>query len=62
MISKSVKVAADAPDDINQKVIYPVAVINTGKDRTAALAYETFLFSDQAGAIFDKYGFTVIKH
>ncbi|MDD5398076.1 MAG: molybdate ABC transporter substrate-binding protein [Dehalococcoidia bacterium] len=60
-ISKSVKVVADAPDDINQKVLYPVAVINTGKDTTAALAYETFLFSDQAAAIFDKYGFTVIK-
>jgi len=60
-ISKSVKVVADAPDDINKKVIYPVAVINTGKDSTAATAYETFLFSDQAGAIFDKYGFTVIK-
>ncbi len=60
-ISKSVKVVADAPDDINKKVVYPVAVINTGKDRTAALAYETFLFSDQAGAVFDKYGFTVIK-
>jgi len=60
-ISKSVKVVADAPDDINKKVVYPVAVINTGKDRTAAFAYETFLFSDQAGAVFDKYGFTVIK-
>jgi molybdate transport system substrate-binding protein len=60
-ISKSVKVVADAPDAINKKVIYPVAVINTGKDRTAAQAYEAFLFSEQAGVIFDKYGFTVIK-
>ncbi|MFA5079149.1 MAG: molybdate ABC transporter substrate-binding protein [Dehalococcoidia bacterium] len=60
-ISKSVKVVADAPDDINKKVIYPAAVINTGKDRAAALAYEAFLFSDRAGAIFDKYGFTVVK-
>jgi molybdate transport system substrate-binding protein len=59
-ISKNVKIVADAPDDINNKVVYPVAVINTGKDRTAASAYEEFLFSDQAGLIFDKYGFTVI--
>jgi len=61
-ISKSVKVVADAPDDINKKVVYPVAVINTGRDRTDASAYEAFLFSNQAGAIFDKYGFTVINH
>jgi molybdate transport system substrate-binding protein len=59
-IAKNVKIVADAPDDINNKVVYPVAVINTGKDRTAASAYEEFLFSDQAGRIFDKYGFTVI--
>jgi len=59
-ISKNVKVVADAPDDINKKVVYPVAVINTGKDMTAASAYEEFLFSDQAGFIFDKYGFTVV--
>ncbi|MFA5398900.1 MAG: molybdate ABC transporter substrate-binding protein [Dehalococcoidia bacterium] len=60
-ISKSVKVVADAPYEINKKVVYPVALIKTGKDMASASAYEAFLFSEEAGAIFDKYGFTVIK-
>ncbi|MBN1689672.1 MAG: molybdate ABC transporter substrate-binding protein [Dehalococcoidia bacterium] len=61
-ISKSVKVVADAPDEINNEVVYPVALIETGKDLKAASDYEAFLFSEEAGAIFDKYGFTVIKY
>ena len=61
-ISRAVQVVANAPDDINKKVIYPVAVINTGKDRTAAVDYEEFLFGNQAGAVFEKYGFGLIRH
>ena len=61
-ISRAVQVVANAPDDINKKVVYPVAVINTGKDRTAAADYEEFLFGNQAGAVFEKYGFGLIRH
>ncbi|MCX5994043.1 MAG: molybdate ABC transporter substrate-binding protein [Chloroflexi bacterium] len=61
-ISRAVQVVANAPDDINKKVIYPVAVINTGKGRTAAVDYEEFLFGNQAGAVFEKYGFGLIRH
>ena len=61
-ISGAVQVVANAPDYINEKVIYPVAVINTGKDRTAAADYEEFLCGNQAGAVFEKYGFGLIRH
>jgi len=60
-ISRAVQVVANAPDDINNKVVYPVAVIDTGEDRAAAADYEEFLFGSQAGAVFEKYGFTVIS-
>ena len=58
--SPDVQIVANAPDDINNKVVYPVAVIATGKDRTAAVDYEEFLFGSQAGSVFEKYGFSVI--
>jgi molybdate transport system substrate-binding protein len=60
-VSRAVQVVANAPDDINEKVIYPVAVINTGKDTTGAADYEEFLFGNQAGAVFEKYGFGLIR-
>lgn len=61
-VSRAVQIVASAPDGINEKVIYPVAVINTGKDRTAAMDYEEFLFGSQAGAVFEKYGFGLVRH
>jgi len=58
--SPDVRIVANAPDFINSKVVYPVAIIDTGKDRTAAADYQEFLFSSQAGSVFEKYGFGVI--
>jgi molybdate transport system substrate-binding protein len=60
-ISPAVQIVANAPDDINSKVVYPVAIIDTGKDRAAAADYEDYLFGNQAGTVFEKYGFSVIK-
>ena len=57
--SNKVQVVANAPDDINAKVLYPVAVIQASKNAEAAEAYENFLFSSDAQAIFVKYGFSV---
>jgi molybdate transport system substrate-binding protein len=56
-ISSKVKIVANAPDDINAKVVYPVAMIQGSKNTLAALGYESFLFSSQARAVFEKYGF-----
>jgi molybdate transport system substrate-binding protein len=57
--SGKVKIVANAPDDINAKVVYPVAMIQGSKNILAALGYESFLFSSQARAVFEKYGFSV---
>jgi molybdate transport system substrate-binding protein len=57
--SSKVIVEAYAPADINAKIVYPVAVIKGSKNPDAAKDYLNFLFSDQAKAIFIKYGFTM---
>jgi molybdate transport system substrate-binding protein len=59
MASTKVNVVANAPDDINAKVLYPVAVIQASKNAAASQSYENFLFSSAAQAIFVKYGFSV---
>jgi molybdate transport system substrate-binding protein len=57
--STKVKVVANAPDDINARVVYPVAVIKTSKNQDAAKDYENFLFSNQAKTVLEKYGFSM---
>jgi molybdate transport system substrate-binding protein len=60
LTSKKVKVVANAPDAINAKVVYPVAVIKASKNMDTSKAYENFLFTKQAKAIFEKYGFNIV--
>ena len=57
--SDKVKVVAGAPDDINAKVVYPIAVIKASTSQDAAREYIDFLFTAEAAAVFEKYGFTV---
>ena len=59
--STKVKVVATAPDSINAKVVYPVAVVKASKNPDAAKDYLNFLFSAQAKAVFEKYGFTMVN-
>jgi molybdate transport system substrate-binding protein len=59
--STKVKVVANAPDDINTKVVYPVAIVKTSKNPDAAKDYENFLFNNQAKAVFEKYGFSIVS-
>lgn len=56
-ISNGVKIVATGPEDINAAILYPVAVVKASKNPDAAKAYENFLFSSGAKAVFEKYGF-----
>ncbi len=58
-ISKGVKIVASAPDIINDKIVYPIAIIKYSKNIDIAKTYISFLFSNQAKDIFQKYGFGV---
>jgi molybdate transport system substrate-binding protein len=50
---------ASAPADINSQIVYPAAVVQASKNPAVAQDYLNFLFSDQAKALFVKYGFTM---
>jgi len=60
-ISNLVKIAADGPDEINDKIVYPLAIIKTSKHVEAAQSYIDFLFGSEAGTVFEKYGFKVLE-
>lgn len=60
-ISDKVKVAAVAEENTHSSLVYPVAVIKDSKNQEAARDFVDFLFSDEASAVFEKYGFTTIK-
>jgi len=61
LTSDKVAVVASAPADVNAGIVYPVAVIKASNNVDAAKAYIAFLFSDEAKAIFEKYGFTAVS-
>ncbi len=58
-ISNQVRVVANAPDAINDQIVYPAAVIKASTNQDAARDYLDFLFTDKAAAIFEKYGFSL---
>jgi len=59
VVSTKVKIAANAPDEINAKIVYPVAVIKASQNTDAAQDYVDFLFTKEAKVIFEKYGFSM---
>jgi molybdate transport system substrate-binding protein len=61
LISTKIKVVAGAPDDINAKIVYPVAVVAASKNQAQAKDYENYLFGSQVKAVFEKYGFTMVS-
>ena len=53
----NVKIVASAPEGSHKNVVYPVAVVKASTNQDAAKAFLEYLKSDDALAIFDKYGF-----
>ena len=60
-ISKKVKVAYEVPEQDAPRISYPVAVLAGSKQANAARRFLAFLQSDAARAIFEKYGFIVLR-
>jgi molybdate transport system substrate-binding protein len=61
-ITSGVRIVADAPSEINCQIVYPVAVIKASQSTDAASKYIAFLFSKEAKAIFEEYGFVVVNN
>lgn len=54
-----ITIIAEAPSgSLKSEVIYPVAVLKNSTKQEAAKKFVTFLSSDEAIAVFEKYGFT----
>ncbi len=59
--SNQVKVRAIASGNLHSPIIYPVAVVNSSRNQEAAKSFVQFIASEQAKAVFQKYGFGVVK-
>lgn len=59
--SEKVSVVATAPKAINDTIVYPAALIATTKNREQAQHFLVFLSGEDAGAIFIKHGFVLIR-
>lgn len=57
-LSDRVQVVATAPADSHSPIVYPVAVVNDSANPETAKAFVEFLASEEAQAIFQKYGFS----
>lgn len=58
--SDKVSIIAYAPDDSHKPVVYPAAVIKASKNIEASKDFMSFLCSEKAKTIFEKYGFAFI--
>lgn len=58
-MADQVKIVAEAPEgSLEKKVIYPVAVVKNTAHQDQARAFVEFLKTDEAMAVFEKYGFS----
>jgi molybdate transport system substrate-binding protein len=55
--TNKVSIIASAPEEINSKIAYPVAIIKASKNPPAAGDYIDYLFSPAGRVVFEKYGF-----
>jgi molybdate transport system substrate-binding protein len=59
LTSNRVRVVASAPEEINAKILYPVAVTKSSRQVDAAWDYIAFLIGVPAKEVFQKYGFNL---
>jgi molybdate transport system substrate-binding protein len=60
LISKKVKIAFAIPTTEGPKISYPVALVKEAKEPEAGRKFLSYLESDQATKVFERYGFIVI--
>jgi molybdate transport system substrate-binding protein len=60
-ISKKVKIAYEVPASDSPAISYPTAVVKEAKEVEGAKRFLKYLDSDEAGGVFEKFGFIVRK-
>lgn len=61
LASQAVVAVAIAPAKVNENILFPAAVIASSKNTAAAIVYNNFLTSPEAGRIFEKYGYILLN-
>jgi molybdate transport system substrate-binding protein len=59
LISDKVRIAGVFPQDSHPPIVYPIAIVAEHND-DAAQAFYSYLTGDEARAVFEKYGFTIL--
>ena len=59
--SQQVKVVATAAENLHSPIVYPIAVLKSSKNSSAAKEYVQFLAGSQVRKVFDKYGFGIAE-
>ena len=59
--SKKVRIIYQFPDSSHTPIVYPVAVLRDTGHRVLAQAFLEYLQTAEVAAIFEKYGFSVVK-
>lgn len=57
--AQQVRVVQRIPANLHREIVYPIAVIKTSRNPTAASSFAQFLSSGQAKQVFQKYGFGI---
>jgi molybdate transport system substrate-binding protein len=57
LTSKTVRIAAVAPEDSHEPIVYPAAVVKATQQEAAAHAFVEYLGGPDARATFEKFGF-----
>ena len=60
-ISKNVRIAHEIPAHVGPAISYPVAALRESRQPYAARRFLNYLDSDEAGRVFQKFGFIVLK-
>ena len=61
MHSKKTRIATHIPDTTHDSIVYSTGLISTSKQKKEAKKFLTFLLTDQAKAVYKKYGFIVLE-
>lgn len=59
LVSDKVKIAGEFPEDSHPPIVYPIAIVAEHND-DAANAFYSYLTGDEARAVFEKYGFSIL--
>ncbi|TKB07343.1 molybdate ABC transporter substrate-binding protein [Desulforhopalus sp. IMCC35007] len=57
MLAQNAKILFTVPDDLYNRVAYPLALTTAGAEKTTAKEFYDFLVGEKATAILEKYGF-----